>query len=163
MSAAHEPLDPWAIIGALEKHRVNYVLIGSLAGVLHGTDEIADRVEICPQMKGENLERLRAALVELVPGESTVDDEALRSSPVTSVPTSAGTLDIVPTPAGSGGWEDIRRASTREPLGRGIRASVASVDDLARVVASQERAEDAERLGVLRRLSERDRSRGIGR
>ena len=30
--------DPLAILGALERHRVAYVLVGDLAGVLHGTD-----------------------------------------------------------------------------------------------------------------------------
>ena len=64
--------DPLRIIDSLERHRVNYVLIGVLAGVLHGTDEIADSVDICPQMKPENLDRLNEALVELgaesVPG-----------------------------------------------------------------------------------------------
>ena len=46
--------DPLAILGALERHRVAYVIIGDLAGVLHGTDLSANNVEITPSLKPEN-------------------------------------------------------------------------------------------------------------
>lgn len=52
--------DPLAILGALEPHRVAYVLAGDLAGVLHGTDLTADSVEITPSLKPENAERHRS-------------------------------------------------------------------------------------------------------
>ena len=155
--------DPWAIIAVLERHRVNYVLIGTLAGVLHGTDEIADGVEVCPQMKTENVDRLCAALAELAEDATSLVPDAIRASPTTSVATSVGRIDIVPEPPGSAGWDDLRRASTREPLGRGVRCTVASVDDLGRVMTSEGRPDDRERLALLRRLSELDRSRGLSR
>jgi hypothetical protein len=160
VSSGPNPFDPWAIIGALEKHRVNYVLIGALAGVLHGTDGITSGVDICPQMKDENIDRLHAAVVELG-GEFASDQLALER--VTLVNTPAGELKVVPEPPGSSGWEDIRRGSTREALGHGIRAPVASVNDLARLMTSLGRNDDAARLAVLRRLAELEPTRGIER
>ena len=57
--------DPRGILTSLERHRVNFVLIGALARVLQGTDEVTGGVDICPQRRAENLERLDAALAEL--------------------------------------------------------------------------------------------------
>lgn len=164
MSAIAEPFDPWMIIGALERHRVNYVLIGALAGVLHGTDEITRGVDVCPQMKDENLERLAAAITELdeqAPARFSADELGTQSA--TAVQTPSGVVRIVPQPPGSNGWNDLRRGSTREPLGRGLRAPVASVDDLARLMTSLARSEDRGRLATLRRIAELERRRGIER
>lgn len=164
MSTAREPFDPWAIVGALERHRVNYVLIGALAGVLHGTDEVTNGVDICPQMKDENIERLAAALAELdEPAAVEISADELRAQPVTAIETPAGAVQIVPVPPGSNGWDDLRRGSTREALGRGLRASVASVDDLARLMTSLGRGEDRARLATLRRIAELEHGRGIER
>ena len=131
--------DPLAILGALERHRVAYVLVGDLAGVLHGTDLIADTVEITPSLKAENTERLDRALNDL--GVTEKRRGALRGiTPDTqslSVATATGTLTITPVPDGTAGYDDLRRAAQREPLGQGIRAPVASVPDLVRSMSAQ--------------------------
>lgn len=163
-----EPFDPLRILATLDRNRVAYVLIGALAGVLHGTDEITSGVDIVPQMKPENIERLERALGELdarLPRRKTfeLDVERLEREPVTRFDTAAGVVKVVPQPDGTSGYDDLRRASTREPLGQGVRAPVASVGDLARMLAALGRAHDADRLAVLRRLAELDRSRGLGR
>ncbi|MEO9176915.1 MAG: hypothetical protein ABI317_15490, partial [Gaiellales bacterium] len=63
---AEEPgFDPRAILTVLEESRVNYVVIGSLARVLQGSDEVAHGVDICTQRKGENIDRLAKALDRL--------------------------------------------------------------------------------------------------
>jgi hypothetical protein len=167
-SAPQEPFDPLRILTTLDRHRVAYVLVGALAGVLHGTDEITGGVDIVPQMKAENIERLERALAELdarLARRKTfdLDLQGLERQPVTRVGTVASEVKVVPQPEGTSGYDDLRRASTREPLGHGVRAPVASVGDLARMLAALGRASDAERLAVLRRLLELDRSRGIAR
>jgi hypothetical protein len=77
----------------------------------------------------------------------------------------AGELKLVPEPAGTRGYDDLRRRATREPLGRGLRPQVASSDDLARMLGSLERDRDVERLLRLRRLMnlERQLSHELGR
>jgi len=162
------PFDPLRILAELERRRVAYVVIGALAGVLHGTDEITDRIDICPQMKEDNLERLQRALEELGGRRGrrkdlVLDEESLLGAPVTAIATDAGEVQIVPQPAGTRGYADVRRGSSREPLGEGVRAPVASVDDLARMMTTLGRRGDEGRLAVLRRLAELERGPGIAR
>jgi hypothetical protein len=66
---------------------------------------------------------------------------------------------IVPEPAGTRGYDDPRRAATREPLGRGVRPSVASIGDLARMVSALGDEERLPQLMQLRRLVELERAR----
>jgi hypothetical protein len=88
--------------------------------------------------------------------------ERIERGPLTRVVTNRE-LNLVPRPAGTSGYDDLRRASTREPLGRGVRTPVASVGDLARMLAAGGHAADRDRLAVLRRLAELDHSRGLRR
>ena len=60
--------DPVAILAALERHRIAYILTGDLAGVLQGSDLLARKVEVVPSLKPENLERLERALADLTSG-----------------------------------------------------------------------------------------------
>jgi hypothetical protein len=53
---------------------------------------------------------------------------------VLAVTTDRGLLQIVPAPLGTRGYDDPRRRATREPLGRGLRPSVAAPEDLARLL-----------------------------
>jgi hypothetical protein len=53
----------------------------------------------------------------------------------------------------------LRRAATREPLGRGVRPSVASIGDLARMVSALSDEERLPQLMQLRRLVEFERVR----
>ena len=40
------PFDPYAVLGKLDERRVEYILVGSLARVLHGADEIPAEVDL---------------------------------------------------------------------------------------------------------------------
>jgi hypothetical protein len=68
-------------------------------------------------------------------------------------------LKLVPQPAGSRGYDDLRRAASREPLGQGLRPQVATPGDLARMLGALERDHDIPTLLRLRRLIELDRER----
>jgi hypothetical protein len=166
---ADDRFDPLAILGALERHRVAYVLIGALARVIHGTDELTTGVDVAPQTKPENLERLAACLAELGARPATgrskrVDLGHVESGEILAFRSPAGLVRVVPEPAGTRrGYDDLRRKATREPLGQGVRASVASIGDLARMAAALGRARDEAVLGQLRRLQVLDRALGVGR
>jgi hypothetical protein len=160
--AAPDRFDPRAMIAALERHRVNFVVIGAVARVLHGTDEVTGGLDVCPQRRDENLERLDAALGEL--DAAGVAGEVRGGAAVIRRDTRAGQLQVVPVPAGTrGGWEDLRRRANREALGDGLRASVASLDDLVRMSAALDREGDAAVRLQLRRLVELDRGLGLER
>jgi hypothetical protein len=167
--AADDRFDPVAILGALERHRVAYVLIGALARVIHGTDELTTGVDIAPQRKPDNLERLTAALSDTGARPATGRSKRIDLSPtaageITAFRSPAGLLRIVPDPAGTRcGYDDLRRKATREPLGQGVRASVASVGDLARMAAALGRARDETVVDQLRHLQELERGIGLDR
>ena len=59
------PLDPACIFEVLARHGVEYVLVGGLAAVLHGSTAMTNDADIVPDAAGDNLTRLSAALVEL--------------------------------------------------------------------------------------------------
>ena len=83
--------------------------------------------------------------------------------PVLELETDAGKVKLVPEPAGTGGYDDLRRAARREPLGQGVRPQVASLGDQARMLAALDREQDLQALRTLRRLIELEQSisRGI--
>jgi hypothetical protein len=148
-------------LAALERNYVAYVLIGGLARVIRGTDEITGGVDVCPSLRPDNLERLGRALEELEARRSdrrrlSLAEEALRRERVIRLRTTMGEMKLVPEPAGTRrGFEDLRRASTHEHIGEGLRPRVASVGDLARMSAAlahehgREGGREAERLREL--------------
>jgi len=166
-----QQFDPYAILAALERPRVSYILIGGFARVIQGTEELTHGLDLVPSTRGENLRRLTLALEDLdaerVDRKRLVLDEGtIRDEPLIALQSSRGELKVVPEPAGTrGGYDDLRRAATREPLGRGLRPSVASISDLARMLAALGREQDLPQLQQLRRLRELERSlsRGLER
>lgn len=159
--------DPYAILAALERERVAYVLIGAFARVLHGAEEVTDALDLVPGTRAENLQRLERALGALGANgaegaPATITAEAPAGAPVHRLMSARGALSLVPTPTGTGGYEDLRRGASREPIGRGLRPAVASLGDLARMLAALGRETDEAHLGELRQLMELERSLGHG-
>jgi hypothetical protein len=149
------PFDPLGLLAALERCHVAFVLIGGLARVIQGADEVTRGVDIVPSTKPDNLRRLSNVLDEFGAPEVSTDEPARIETPY-------GELGIMPMPAGTRGYDDLRRAASREPLGQGLRPSVASKGDLARMLSALGRDEDAEKLRQLRRLIELEQELGVG-
>jgi len=152
--------DPVEVLAALERNYVDYVLIGGLAQVLRGADQVTSGVDICPSFAKDNLARLEAAIRELNTGADTqhplaLNARSMASEPIMKVATGAGELNVVCSPSGvPNGYVDLRRAATREDLGHGVRPLVASTGDLAAMAATLQRDKDLERLPVLRHIVE---------
>jgi hypothetical protein len=170
VSNGRERFDPYAILAALERRRVSYVLIGGFARVLQGTEEVTHGIDLAPSLRDENQRRLELALEDLdahLPdGARPALERDLATQPVLELRSSAGELKLIPEPVGTrGGYDDLRRAATREPIGRGLRPRVASIGDLARMLAALGREQDLEPLRQLRYLRELERSlvRGLER
>ena len=156
---ASSVLDPYELLGALQGRNVNFVVIGAFARVVRGTRELTDGVDIAPSMREENLVRLEQALEDLGArrGDGAPLDLRKLEEPVVELETPAGELKLVPEPAGTRGYDDVRRRADREPLGRGLRPQIASTDDLARMLGALDRDDKIEALLRLRRLIELDR------
>lgn len=162
---ARKPFDPLRLLGSLERARVAYVVVGELAEVLQGSGGVADRTEIVPSLRADNLDRLRRAMRELEVSESAlgaVSDAALiETNPPTVLQTSAGELVISPIPNGTRGWDDLRRGAERQPLGGGVRPAVAGIEDLVRMNEVSAGPERVARGRTLRRMIELSREMGI--
>jgi hypothetical protein len=87
--------DPIPALQKLQKFNGTYVLIGSLAGALRGTDELVPSVDICP--------RPTALLPAQLNGASSV------------MP-----ISIASKPPGSMGYDDLRRGASDEAIRHGI-------------------------------------------
>jgi hypothetical protein len=157
---ASPAFDPRAILAALEREYVAYVLIGGLARILRGADETTAGADISPSLRASNLPRLQRALEDLdaTPAtgrRKTIDLAQLDHQPVVALTTPAGALQLIGAPAGTrNGYDDLRRGATREHIGHGLRPNVASTADLARMAAALGRDQDLERLSQLRRIME---------
>ena len=168
---AQPAFDPYAILEALEREQVSYILIGAFARVLVGADEITRGVDLTPAPRDDNIRRLDLVLEVLNARRADGSEPAARTTdyerdPVIDLRTDYGDMKIVPFPAGTRGYDDLRQDTERLPIGRGLRPSVASPRDLARMLNALERAEDLSKLMMMRRLVElegRHRGRSIER
>ena len=153
-TTAEGPLDVLRVLWALEQAGVQYVLIGELAEVLHGSPllPVSGRLEIVP--RAGQRERLGAAIAaaggrapDPAP-ERTVAIDAPSSFPL-AVP---GTeLVVNPAPPGTHGYEDLRHDLNTVRLEEDLDATVASLIDLVRIA---EASEDRARVPALRRTLE---------
>jgi hypothetical protein len=163
--------EPEAVIRLLGRHEVRWVLIGGLAAITHGAPLVTQDVDACYARDAENLHRLAAALDEVhaeLRGADRdlpfrVDATTLRAGDAFTLTTDAGWLDILGTPSGTTGFEDLARTADVFDL-FGYRVPVASVEDLIRMKRAAGRPKDLlalEELGALRdelARSERGRS-----
>lgn len=131
--------DPVPILAVLERHRVEYVVVGGYAAVIHGATRPTEDIDITPATTEENLARLAAALAEL---EARIRTDAvpeglpfsasagsLRGVRMLNLRTAHGVLDLTFTPAGTSGFDDLRRSATLRALGS-IRVRVAALEDV---------------------------------
>ena len=151
---------PEAVIGLLGRHDVRYVLIGGLAAITHGAPLITQDIDICYDRGPDNLERLADALREVhadlrgaEPGlPFRLDARTLARGDAFTFTTDVGWLDILATPSGVGGFEDLARTADAYQL-FGHRVLVASLDDLIAMKRSAGRPKDllaVEELAALR-------------
>jgi hypothetical protein len=151
--------DPYELLQALDRNGVSYIVVGGFARILQGTEEMTYGLDVVPSTRPENLRRLDAALRELdarrTDGQPlAIDENTIGAQRLLELETQHGELKIVPEPAGTRGYDDLRRAASREPLGRGVRPRVASIGDLARMVSALGDEERISQLMQLRRLVE---------
>jgi hypothetical protein len=151
---------PEAVIRLLGRHDVQYVLIGGLAAVTHGSGMVTQDIDICYARNAANLERLADTLREVhadlrgtEPGlPFRLDAKTLARGDSFTFTTDLGPIDVLGTPAGTSGYEDLAR--TAEPFQLfGFRVLVADIDDLIRMKRAAGRAKDllaVEELGALR-------------
>ncbi len=151
---ASSPVDVLGMVRALREAEVHYVLVGELAEVAHGSPllPLAGRLEIVP--RGGQRERLSAAITEAGGNPVATRSRATVAidAPLAFALESPGTeLVVHPAPAGTHGYEDLRRDAATIALDGDLEVPVASLVDLIRIV---EASDDRARVPALRRTLE---------
>lgn len=157
--------DPLGLLAAIQKRHASFILIGALARITQGTDELTRGVDITPWMRPTTLDNLKLALADVNARRTDGQPLVLETGEsVIELETDFGQLKIVPQPAGTRGYEDLRRAASHEHLGRGVRPQIASVGDLIRMAGALGRDYDHDLVIVnqLRTIAELERELGIG-
>lgn len=165
-ASAAERFDPYAIMSALQEARVDYVLIGGLARVIQGSDEVTSGVDVVPSRRPANLQRVEAALQALGAVEadgSIVAHLAHEAAKPLRVESRFGTVTVVLEPLGTRGYEDLRRKASRAALGDGLRPQVAAPGDLVRMLESLGRPGYERSADTMRRIVEIDSRTGLTR
>ena len=139
-----------AIIEVLQTHGVRFVVIGGFAIQLHqvrGVTRTAD-LDVTPERKRKNLERLAAALAELdarLRGAGLPDDGIAvdwhadllaRMDIALNLVTKFGPLDLSLRPSGTDGYADLVRDAEELP----VAGTVAPTASLADIIRSKEAA-----------------------
>ncbi len=160
------------MLEVLMRHHVECVVIGGFAGVLWGSPLPTGDIDVCPSQDRANLQRLADALTELEARVRAPDaPEGLRFAIDAAGPargsiwnliTKFGWLDLTFEPAGTRGFDDLRRDASIIDIGDSVEVLTASLLD---VIRSKEAAGTAkDRVGViaLRELLERISQAGEG-
>lgn len=159
------PLDAGEILRRLVARGVDFVVIGGIAGVLHGSARNTFDLDICFATDDANLSALGEVLIALGARLKGVEEavpfvpdaRTLRRVELLTLVTSLGELDVLARPSGAPAYPDLRRNADRYDLG-GFNVSVASIDDLIAMKQAAGRAKDlldVEELEAIKRLRHR--------
>jgi hypothetical protein len=128
------------MLRVLAQHDVEYVLIGGLAAILHGSPTFTNDADICPRQTRENLERLAAALCDMGARIRTdaepdglpfaCDAEFLERMKMVNLQTEYGWFDISFTPGGFDRGYDQLAPNAVEYEADGFKVRVAALRDV---------------------------------
>jgi hypothetical protein len=159
------PLQIHELIAALSDGEVDFVVIGGIAAVLHGSPRVTHDLDIVFENSAENRERLGSILTKLgakpwgvdVDLPFAADARMLDRIQLLTLETSAGRIDVMHPPAGAPSYEELRaRARLVEIQGLEQKLPVADIDDLIAMKRAAGRSKDLgdiDELEAIKRLS----------
>jgi predicted nucleotidyltransferase len=150
-----EPLDAALILETLQKHAVDYVLVGGLAVQTYGHVRTTMDVDLLLGPDPSNLSRLAGALNALDarvlnPGSEgiAIDAAMLPRATLWQFATPHGAIDVLHDAPGVPPYEDLRRRALEIALG-GVTIAVAGLDDLIAMKRASGRPVDLEDVAAL--------------
>lgn len=157
---------PTALLKRLVAHGVDFVVVGGIAMVAHGSARNTNDLDICYSTDPANLEALAATLIELDASLRGVredvpfvpDARTLSQLSILTLSSPDGDIDLLVGPAGAPAYDALRSRATRITLD-GVGVLIASLDDLEAMKRAAGRPVDQidlEEIAVIRRLGTRN-------
>lgn len=158
MDTPPPPLDIEAILEVLDRHGVDYIIIGGFAVAAHGYPRATKDVDFTAAQSRDNLEKLAAALTELqvtlrgigdIPHDldpRNVDDLALGGN--WTLTSTSGWLDYIPAALGASEYHELKQRAIVATVGdRDV--LIVGLDDLVAMKRASGRARDRQDLAAL--------------
>lgn len=153
---------PMPLLRELVARGVDFVVIGGVAMVNHGSARLTRDLDIVYAVDGANLEALGEAMVGLEARLRGIDGEVpfvpdartLRQTSILMLDTPLGWIDLLVAPAGAPAYAQLRARADRITMD-GIAILIASLDDLESMKRAAGRPKDLldlEEIEVIRRL-----------
>ena len=153
--------DPFNLLRRLAQARVEFVIVGGYAGVVHGCTYVTQDIDVCCVFTPDNLLMLQDALSELhpvlrmtpgrVPLELTADNAASFSN--LYLDTDLGRLDCLSTIMGLGDYTQVKRLSEMIEI-EGLNLHVLRIEALITAKRAMNRPRDREAIHQLEAIRE---------
>jgi len=136
---------------------VEYVVVGGVAAVMHGSALVTKDLDVCAPLQGANLERLWSCLDGIHPKLRMRPDHMALPEHVKNLTnlknlyllTDLGILDLLGDVTGLGDYSQVLAQSTREDFGEGIVSRLLSLDALIEAKRAAGRPKDLRHLHEL--------------
>jgi hypothetical protein len=154
--------DYQSLIGAFDDHHVEFVIVGAVALVLHGSPRVTRDLDVCYARNPANLKRVAASLQPFAPTlrgapaalPFTLDDATLGAGLNFTLTSTAGDIDLLGEILGVGGYAAALRLSvTMAVYDRTVR--VLSLDGLERAKRAVGRLKDLADLAEIVEIRKR--------
>jgi hypothetical protein len=158
---AEEPFDPVPLLKRFADAGIDFVVIGGVAGGVHGSSLSTYDIDLAYSREQENLEKLAAVLGSLdaklrgAPPDVPflLDAKTLAGGANFTFTTTMGSVDLLGDPAGAPPYDHMRRAATViDVQGRPVR--VASLDHLIAMKEAAGRPKDKLQATAYRTISD---------
>ena len=150
------------LLETLLENKIDFVLIGGFAAVVHGSTLVTQALDICMAMSDYNVENLRKILKDYDPWHRMNRKARLSflEHPKTTeglnniyLQTDLGILDILSETQPAGNFETIKKNSIEIPL-YGHKCKIISIDDLIKVKEKMNRPKDVQAVIELKKIRE---------
>jgi hypothetical protein len=144
-----KPLRPQPLLQALDRYGVDFVLVGGLAGLAHGSSYPTYDLDIAYSRDDSNLRRLVDALREIrvtlrgAPADLPfqLEVETLANGANFTFDTEFGSFDVLGDVAGIKSYDELRRGSKIKEV-FGVQVRIASLDHLIAMKRAANRRKD---------------------
>jgi len=122
------------LLEVLLKSKIDFVLIGGYAGVVHGSSVVTQDIDICAVLTPDNIQKLRACLKDYNPSHRMTQKKLY-------IETNIGVVDVIGDVSGVGSFEEVKKGAIEIKL-YGYKCKVISIDDLIKCKETLKRPKD---------------------